>query len=100
MKIPEDIGALMLALDHSYGHMLRRFVGVDFHRAGSLPYIGVEDGKPYVDLVSLDWGTRARVSLHLSEMQKVAVDRPATIIADRIETAAKEVQEPPPFWVG
>ena len=98
-----DLNTWELALDQAYGYILARYHRVDFVRGGSLPHVATApDGSPYVELESLDWQTREKVSLKGPSMLEQVVGG-ATIgrsmIADRIERAVVQLQKPPPLWV-
>lgn len=101
MRLPDPF-ALACALDDAYDHVLAQYCSVDFVRAGGLPFVGIDTGgSAWVELESLDWGTRRRVSLSVPELEIMAKPRghSVRIISDRIERAVAELREAPPFYV-
>jgi hypothetical protein len=90
-------------LERAYGQYLWQHCRVDFVRGGGLPYVQTApDGSPYVELESLDWHTREKVSLKEPSMLQMAAGGPRigrAMIAERIERAVALLQEPPPLWV-
>lgn len=106
-----DVYAIGYELDKAYGFGIARECRVDFVRrlshnsgAGGVPLIGFDDdGAAYVEMESLDWGTRRRVSLAPpSPLAVLAKGRGFTgrVLRDRIDRAVAELREPPPLWVG
>lgn len=110
-----DLFAMAFEIQRAYGSYLRDHVSVDFVRSGPAPYdmplIGFdEDGHAYLELESLDWHTRERVSLAVTEVElaakgttlngeRIEAVMSGGVLGQRIEAAVLQLQAPPPLWV-